>query len=324
MAAASVWKTAVLSRGCRPSSVAAQRSVTRMGVRLLQHSSRALRGSSSKDDEEREAYLNRLESIGLETMEEPWELIDTLKLGRRQSTYNNKSSSMRRYHVCNAYWVASILDPKDKIPDLTPLRPEVAIAGRSNCGKSSLLNAMSGVKPALGIAGTSARPGWTRSINFYEISQARDHQEVFMVLVDLPGYGPVHSSVSAKDQLVWKRLINRYLKERERLISVFVLIESAAGVTDDDHAFMDKLDQLQRPFFVVITKADVLTPLQLAQSYTAIWHDVTTRHPAFVQVEMPMCSSRNGTGIIDLYKRLHKGTMQWLVEHLPEQYSHDA
>eukprot|EP00965_Chrysotila_dentata_P071094 2349641-Pleurochrysis_carterae.AAC.3 len=125
MAAASVWKTAVLSRGCRPSSVAAQRSVTRMGVRLLQHSSRALRGSSSKDDEEREAYLNRLESIGLETMEEPWELIDTLKLGRRQSTYNNKSSSMRRYHVCNAYWVASILDPKDKIPDLTPLRPEV-------------------------------------------------------------------------------------------------------------------------------------------------------------------------------------------------------
>ena len=134
------------------------------------------------------------------------------------------------------------------VPEDLPQTPyrEVAFVGRSNVGKSSLLNTLAN---NFKLAKVSSEPGKTRSINFYLVNN-----KFFMV--DLPGYG--FAKVSFKEQKRWRELIENYLKERDTLKGVFLLVDSRVGPTEKDRQMKDWLDFFGIPYVVVATKVDKL------------------------------------------------------------------
>ncbi len=134
------------------------------------------------------------------------------------------------------------------VPEDLPQTPyrEVAFVGRSNVGKSSLLNTLAN---NFKLAKVSSEPGKTRSINFYLVNN-----KFFMV--DLPGYG--FAKVSFKEQKRWRELIENYLKERDTLKGVFLLVDSRVGPTEKDKQMKDWLDFFGIPYVVVATKVDKL------------------------------------------------------------------
>ena len=134
------------------------------------------------------------------------------------------------------------------VPEDLPQTPyrEVAFVGRSNVGKSSLLNTLvSNFK----LAKVSSEPGKTRSINFYFVNNR-------FFMVDLPGYG--FAKVSFKEQKRWRGLIENYLEKRDTLKGVFLLIDSRIGPTEKDRQMKDWLDFFGIPYVVVATKVDKL------------------------------------------------------------------
>lgn len=124
--------------------------------------------------------------------------------------------------------------------------PEIAVVGRSNVGKSSLINALVG-QP--GLARTSRTPGRTRLINWFEIDGK-------FQLVDLPGYG--YAEVSRAMRESWRPLIEAYLAERKTLAGVLLLIDIRRGVLDEELDFVPWLEARQTPIVVALTKADKL------------------------------------------------------------------
>ncbi len=133
-------------------------------------------------------------------------------------------------------------------PDYTqcpkPDRPEYAFVGRSNVGKSSLINMLSNYDK---LAKTSAAPGKTRLINYFLINES-------WYMVDLPGYG--FAKVSQAQRKQWEKMIEDYLRRRENLMNVFVLIDSRHDPQKSDLAFVNRLGEWEIPFCLVFTKAD--------------------------------------------------------------------
>lgn len=142
-----------------------------------------------------------------------------------------------------ARFVTSAAQPSDFPP---PTLPEVAIVGRSNVGKSTLINALVG-QP--GLARTSRTPGRTRLINWFQIEE-RFH------LVDLPGYG--YAEVSRALRESWRPLIEGYLAGRESLAGVLLLIDIRRGVAEEEEDFVPWLAERKMPVVVALTKADKL------------------------------------------------------------------
>lgn len=136
--------------------------------------------------------------------------------------------------------------------------PEVALAGRSNVGKSSLLNKLVNRK---GLARASKTPGRTRLINFFLVNG-------FFRLVDLPGYG--YAKVSAGERESWRKMVEGYLKTRENLRGVVLLVDSRHPPTAQDAQMYDWLKQQGVPAAVVATKADKLSRSKLLQSLKVI------------------------------------------------------
>ena len=132
----------------------------------------------------------------------------------------------------------------DFLPD--PTLPELAFAGRSNVGKSSLLNALTGRKS---IARASVTPGRTQELNFFEVGEP-----AMLRLVDMPGYGYAKAPVKTVRQ--WRFLINDYLRGRVVLKRVFVLIDSRHGIKEVDHDIMGMLDAAAISYRIVLTKTD--------------------------------------------------------------------
>ena len=124
--------------------------------------------------------------------------------------------------------------------------PEIAFAGRSNVGKSSLINRLTR-SPRL--ARTSRTPGRTQQINFFA---GRDE----LVFADLPGYGFARVPVQIRES--WKALIEGYLEDREELRGVVVIVDARRGLEEDDAALVDYLDALGRPVVLVASKVDKL------------------------------------------------------------------
>ena len=136
-----------------------------------------------------------------------------------------------------------------------PDRPEYAFIGRSNVGKSSLLNMLTGQKSLAKVSGT---PGKTTTINHFSIAST-DAKEQYSqwYLVDLPGYGYAKRSLTQRAS--WEKMISAYLRERENLITTFVLIDSRHEPQKADLEFLDKLGKWEVPFNLVFTKADKST-----------------------------------------------------------------
>jgi len=171
-----------------------------------------------------------------------------------------------------------------RVADLPPVdRPEVAFAGRSNVGKSSLINALTGRRT---LARTSNTPGRTREINFFSLDDR-------LVLVDLPGYGYARA---AKTQIMeWTRVQRNYLKGRPTLRRLCLLVDARHGVKDSDRELMSLLDDAAVPFQIVLTKADKPKGSDLAQVMADARMELR-RHPAGIPEIIPT-SARTGQGI---------------------------
>jgi GTP-binding protein len=136
-----------------------------------------------------------------------------------------------------------------------PDRPEYGFIGRSNVGKSSLINM---ICKNSRLAKISATPGKTQLINHFEIVSAEGRQKQDWYLVDLPGYG--YATVSQKARNNWSNLIESYLRKRENLACVFLLIDSRHEPQKADLEFLDKLGEWEIPFVLVFTKNDKNKP----------------------------------------------------------------
>ncbi len=164
--------------------------------------------------------------------------------------------------------------------------PEVAFAGRSNVGKSSLVNALTGRKT---LARTSNTPGRTRLLNFFDLGER-------LVIVDLPGYGYARASKSAIK--AWTGLTRRYLKGRQALTRVCLLIDARHGLKETDRGVMTLLDDAAVSYQAVLTKADKTRPGPLAEVLQAATEELA-RHGA-AHPEVMVTSAAAGSGIAEL------------------------
>ena len=164
--------------------------------------------------------------------------------------------------------------------------PEVAFVGRSNVGKSSLINGLAVRKT---VARVSQTPGRTREINFFNLGKK-------LILVDLPGYG--YAKASKQLAADWQHLIFAYLSGRASLKRVMLLIDSRRGVMDNDLAVMELLDGAAVSYGLVLTKGDELKPKD-GEMALADAAKEAARHTAALQ-EIHLTSSQTGAGIAEL------------------------
>jgi GTP-binding protein len=166
-------------------------------------------------------------------------------------------------------------------------RPEMALAGRSNVGKSSLINALVGHH---GLARTSNTPGRTQELNFFEVPHAA------LFLVDMPGYG---FAKAPKDKVdAWTRLVKDYLRGRPTLVRVFLLIDARHGIKGADEPIMDLLDEAAVSYQVVLTKIDKLKVPEVA-AVVAATTSALEKHAA-AYATLLTTSSETGSGIAEL------------------------
>jgi ribosome biogenesis GTP-binding protein YsxC/EngB len=165
-------------------------------------------------------------------------------------------------------------------------RPEVAFAGRSNVGKSSLINALTGRR---GLARASNTPGRTREINFFALGPA-------LYIVDLPGYGFAEAPKAAVTR--WQELMRAYLAGRPTLRRAFLLIDARHGPKPPDEEIMDLLDRSAVAFQAVLTKADKPSARDLDRAVEAT-AAALARHPAAFP-EIAVTSAETGRGIATL------------------------
>jgi GTP-binding protein len=175
----------------------------------------------------------------------------------------------------------------DKIDGLPPItRPEIAFAGRSNVGKSSLINGLTGRNT---LARTSHTPGRTQQLNFFNIQDRLN-------LVDMPGYG--YAKVSKEKVANWTQLITDYLKGRASLARVYVLIDSRHGLKDLDRDILDLLDKVAVSYQIVLTKADEVTVGERDRRVVEVTEAIAKRVAAYPEVLLT--SSLKGLGIAEL------------------------
>jgi len=172
------------------------------------------------------------------------------------------------------------------LPD--PVVPEIAFAGRSNVGKSSLLNALTGRKS---LARASVTPGRTQELNFFEVGDP-----LALRLVDMPGYGFAKAPVKVVER--WKMLVRDFLRGRQVLKRALVLIDSRHGVKDVDREMIKLLDEAAVGYRLVLTKADKIKASELAAVQAATEAEARKRTAAFPVVHAT--SSEKGMGIAEL------------------------
>ena len=185
--------------------------------------------------------------------------------------------------ACDFIWAAT------DIAQMPPAgAPEIAFAGRSNVGKSSLLNALTNRKS---LARTSNTPGRTQTLNFFALGTSLDAPR--LRLVDMPGYG---YAAAAKDKIAgWTRVMQDYLRGRAQLLRVFVLVDGRHGFKPPDFEMLDLLDRAAVSYQIVLTKRDAVkksdVDMRLAETQAAL----TQRPAAFPEVLFT--SSHEGDGL---------------------------
>lgn len=166
--------------------------------------------------------------------------------------------------------------------------PEYAFIGRSNVGKSSLINALVNRK---NLAKTSGKPGKTQLINHFKINDS-------WFLVDLPGYG--YASTSKTNRKMFKEMINKYLLNRKNLICLFVLLDIRHNPQSIDLEFMEKMGQEKIPFVMVFTKSDKISQIQISKNIKLYKTEMLKQWEYLP--DMFITSSENQNGISDILK----------------------
>jgi GTP-binding protein len=176
------------------------------------------------------------------------------------------------------------------VPSLETLPPadraEIAFAGRSNVGKSSLINAVVGQS---GLARASNTPGRTQQLNYF-----RPEHDARVYLVDMPGYGYAEAPKSLVED--WTRLVKDYLRGRQTLRRVFLLIDARHGLKANDREIMELLDEAAMSYQIVLTKIDKISPQAASQAVQAVRQALERGFPAAFP-EIIATSSDSGDGI---------------------------
>ncbi|WP_127090970.1 ribosome biogenesis GTP-binding protein YihA/YsxC [Aquabacter cavernae] len=172
----------------------------------------------------------------------------------------------------------------ETLPPMTGV--EIALAGRSNVGKSSLVNALTGRKA---LARTSVTPGRTQELIFFRMGPQ-------LTLVDMPGYGFAKAPKEKVD--AWTQTIRGYLRGRVNLARVFVLIDSRHGIKPVDEEILDLLDKAAVSYAIVLTKADQIKPTALVERIAETQQRIRKRPAAYPEI-FPT-SSETGEGLPDL------------------------
>ena len=167
--------------------------------------------------------------------------------------------------------------------------PEVVFAGRSNVGKSSLINRLAGNEK---LARTSSTPGKTQSINFYRFDES-------FFFVDLPGYGYAKAGKAAVQQ--WKKLIEQYFRKRSAIILAIQIVDSRMPPTDSDLQLSEWLEKLQVPCMLVASKSDKLSNNQQREQSRVISN-------SFGGQPVVMSSAKTGAGCKEVWKRVLQAT----------------
>ncbi len=178
--------------------------------------------------------------------------------------------------------VKTIYTPNDRFPE--PKRGEVAFVGRSNVGKSTLLNTLFGRK----IAHVSKKPGKTRSINFYLVNGS-------FYLVDLPGYG--YARVSKEEKRKWAELLQYYFEKRWSLKLVCVLIDGRHGLQEKDHELFNWLRGYELPFVVILTKMDKVKKSEKKKRVDAVKKELEELYGEYLVIPY---SSVTGEGVEEI------------------------
>ena len=187
---------------------------------------------------------------------------------------------------CDFIWAAA---KPDGLPPPGP--PEIAFAGRSNVGKSSLLNALTN---RLKLARTSQTPGRTRELNFFALGTRPPAED--LRLVDMPGYG--YAAAGKEKSVAWTRLMGDYLRGRATLARVFVLIDGRHGLKDADGEMMDMLDRSAVSYQIVLTKRDEVKIGEQEPRIAEVEAALAKRPAAFPTVLFT--SARSGEGVEEL------------------------
>ena len=182
---------------------------------------------------------------------------------------------------CDFIWAAAKIDG---LPPMGP--PEIAFAGRSNVGKSSLINALTGRKT---LARTSQTPGRTQQLNFFNLGER-------MRLVDMPGYG--YAAVGRAKVGEWTELAHAYLRGRGTLMRVFLLVDGRHGLKDVDHTTMKEFSKAAVSFQVVLTKKDEVKKADQARRIEET-QAALVRNPAAYPLVL-FTSSETGEGVPEL------------------------
>jgi GTP-binding protein len=183
-----------------------------------------------------------------------------------------------------------MLSATDLVQFPAPSVPEVAFLGRSNVGKSSLINTLVGKK----LARTSNTPGRTRSINFYEVRRA-GHPRPELLFADLPGYG--YAKVSREISDDWARFVDPYLHQRSTLSLCLVLVDSNIPPQESDGQLVEFLAAKGRPYAIVATKSDRLSGNQLRQAM----HNLAE---AYNGAPLVAFSAKSGAGKDELWRQV--------------------
>ncbi len=188
--------------------------------------------------------------------------------------------------VCEFFWASSAASnlPPESVP-------EFAFAGRSNVGKSSLLNALTGRKA---LARTSHTPGRTQQLNFFAIGGEPGSEK--LRIVDMPGYG--YAAVSKEKISTWTKLMKAYLRGRTTLSRVYVLVDGRHGLKDSDHEMMTLLDKSAQSYQVILTKKDEVKKRDVEEMVAKTLAGLQ-KHPAAFP-DVIFTSSETGEGIAEL------------------------
>jgi GTP-binding protein len=190
-----------------------------------------------------------------------------------------------RLVIRNVEFIGGMAEKHGWRPD-SPL-PEIAFAGRSNVGKSSLLNTLVRRKS---FARVSRTPGRTREINFFRINNA-------FVLVDLPGYG--YARVSKEKKAEWRALIESYLRRTSQLRGIVLLLDIRREPSDDDRAMLDFLAEMEVPTIVALTKTDKLSKKAAGERVAEIARELSLESEQVIPF-----SSHSGDGRVELLEAI--------------------
>jgi GTP-binding protein len=184
-----------------------------------------------------------------------------------------------------------------------PTLPEIAFLGRSNVGKSSVINSLVGTK----LARTSSTPGRTRSINFFEIRWPGKPQPE-MIFTDLPGYG--YAKISREISQEWPKFIEPYLNERPSLALCVALVDVSIPPQQSDRQLLDFLSARGRDFIVIATKSDRLSNPKLYNSLRTLSQEYPAAH-------LLPYSSKTGVGRDELWKQIRHAATQAVIPAAP-------